>query len=168
MVIIDGHKSETILKHILEALQKDVQIQNYYEKKFTEVLSTYYNYDYKDSTGLITFDKLDLRVTILFTLTGIQSNIIDRTLEFNYNDVLMPGPIIKSSQHFDIEEDDHRRIISSHGIKAFPSDYSRRYFMDKEVISHIFSIILPKYVGKVILPTDIPKDSFWELDFDHL
>jgi len=48
-----------------------------------------------------------------------------------------------------------------------PTDFSRRYFIGKEIIIDTAKIILPKLHEYYILPP-IPEDSYWQLEFWNL
>ena len=130
----------------------NAQVQTFFANKFATVLDNYYHEEYRDKTGLLIFEKMQTKINVLFKLNDVHTNVNENTLEFDYLIDLKPYPIAFNT------------LLSNAKQSLYaPKEYSRMYFIDKQMILDVANIILPKYINKAIFPNDVPEDSYWTL-----
>jgi hypothetical protein len=145
-------------QHILESFNQDTQIQTMFYSTFKRVMTQYYTFDYREKAGSIQFPGVKTSIQVDFQWTHAHTNIKDSTLEFDYMMIMTPKPQtprLPQSSELTLPKDG-------------PSEYSRMYFVDKQLILDVANVILPKVVNMPIMPNGVPKDSYWQLELWNL
>ena len=155
--ITSGVSIGKMTQHITEAFDKDQQIPTLLVSTFTRVMTNYYTYDYREKTGFIEFNKLKTKILVDFQWTDATTNLKDTTVEFEYQMRLTPTPT-----------NPRLNSIMVPPPKDAPTEYSRMYFVSKQVILDAANIVLPKVIDMPILINMIPADSYWQLEFWNL
>jgi hypothetical protein len=158
ITITKGVGWESIKTHLATTLNKNNTIPTLFSEKFSTVLEAYYNENYRYKNGLLIFDDLNTKFNVIFKWLLAKTNPSEMTLDLTYAMSLIPTPVASvSSPQFD-------NIQPTNA----PAEYSRMYIIDNMLILNVANIVLPKYQNKPILPNDVPKDSYWELELWNL
>jgi hypothetical protein len=154
-----GIATEIVKKRILSAFADDSAktFETLYTSLFTTKLGGWYFGEYNDDKNtFVAYDDLNTKVIYTFQFRNMRANVAENSIDFTY------AILMRSAYNYKTTKKSELMAPKDASIEL--NEYSRMYVIAKDIITNTANIILPIATPYIILPNDIPKDSYWELE----